>query len=293
VERALRAGGYLDRVLKAAWPVVSPEKLVRSLLGSRATLAEAADGILEPAEQQLLLRRATGWSDGDIPLLDEARSLVASPPRAYGHVIVDEAQDLTPMQLRMVARRAHTGSLTLLGDVAQATGAVRYPSWEALLPHLPRSDETAVEELRHAYRVPREIMELALPLLETIAPDIAPPVSYRTGAAPPSVRRVEQEHLLAEAYREAARLAETDGLLALIVPEELYDSALAAASLYDDVPLLTPRQAKGLEFDHVVVVEPALVDLRELYVALSRPTKTLVVVHARPLPRELHAGRRL
>jgi DNA helicase IV len=293
VERALRAGGYLDRVLKAAWPVVSPEKLVRSLLGSRATLAEAADGILEPAEQQLLLRRATGWSDGDIPLLDEARSLVASPPRAYGHVIVDEAQDLTPMQLRMVARRAHTGSLTLLGDVAQATGAVRYPSWEALLPHLPRSDETAVEELRHAYRVPREIMELALPLLETIAPDIAPPVSYRTGAAPPSVRRVEQEHLLAEAYREAARLAETDGLLALIVPEELYDSALAAASLYDDVPLLTPRQAKGLEFDHVVVVEPALVDLRELYVALSRPTKTLVVVHARPLPRELRAGRRL
>jgi DNA helicase IV len=293
VERALRAGGYLDRVLKAAWPVVSPEKLVRSLLGSRATLAEAADGILEPAEQQLLLRRATGWSDGDIPLLDEARSLVASPPRAYGHVIVDEAQDLTPMQLRMVARRAHTGSLTLLGDVAQATGAVRYPSWEALLPHLPRSDETAVEELRHAYRVPREIMELALPLLETIAPDIAPPVSYRTGAAPPSVRRVEQEHLLAEAYREAARLAETDGLLALIVPDELYDSALAAASLYDDVPLLTPRQAKGLEFDHVVVVEPALVDLRELYVALSRPTKTLVVVHARPLPRELRAGRRL
>ena len=293
VERALRAGGYLDRVLKAAWPVVSPEKLVRSLLGSRATLAEAADGILEPAEQQLLLRRATGWSDGDIPLLDEARSLVASPPRAYGHVIVDEAQDLTPMQLRMVARRAHTGSLTLLGDVAQATGAVRYPSWEALLPHLPRSDETAVEELRHAYRVPREIMELALPLLETIAPDIAPPVSYRTGAAPPSVRRVEQEHLLAEAYREAARLAETDGLLALIVPEELYDSALAAASLYDDVPLLTPRQAKGLEFDHVVVVEPALVDLRELYVALSRPTKTLVVVHARPLPRGLRAGRRL
>jgi DNA helicase IV len=293
VERALRAGGYLDRVLKAAWPVVSPEKLVRSLLGSRATLAEAADGILEPAEQRLLLRRATGWSDGDIPLLDEARSLVASPPRAYGHVIVDEAQDLTPMQLRMVARRAHTGSLTLLGDVAQATGAVRYPSWEALLPHLPRSDETAVEELRHAYRVPREIMELALPLLETIAPDIAPPVSYRTGAAPPSVRRVEQEHLLAEAYREAARLAETDGLLALIVPEELYDSALAAASLYDDVPLLTPRQAKGLEFDHVVVVEPALVDLRELYVALSRPTKTLVVVHARPLPRELRAGRRL
>ena len=274
-------------MLKAAWPVISPEKLVRSLLSSRAALAEAADGILEPAEQRLLVRRATGWSDSDIPLLDEAHALLGAPPRAYGHVIVDEAQDLTPMQLRMIARRATDGSLTLLGDVAQATGAVRYPSWSAVLPHLPRGDEAHVAELRHAYRVPREIMELALPLLDTIAPDVAAPISYRTGAATPTVRRVEAEQLLAEAYREALRLAGSDGLLALIVPEQLVDDALAAASLYDEVPLLTPRQAKGLEFDHVVVVEPALIDLRELYVALSRPTKTLVVLHAQPLPNEL------
>jgi superfamily I DNA/RNA helicase len=130
-------------------------------------------------------------------------------------------------------------------------------------------------------------MEVALPLLDTIAPDVAPPISYRTGAEPPEIRRVEEEHLLAEAYREATRLAAADGLIALIVPEELVDDALATASLYDDVPLLTPRQAKGLEFDHVVVVEPALIELRELYVALTRPTKTLVVVHARPLPTEL------
>jgi len=287
VEQAVRAKGYLDRVLKAAWPIVSPEKLVRSLLSSRSALAEAADGILEPAEQKLLVRRASAWSDGDIALLDEAHALLGTPPRTYGHVIVDEAQDLTPMQLRMIARRARDGSLTLLGDVAQATGAVRYLNWNAVLPHLPRGDEASIEELRHAYRVPREIMELALPLLDTIAPDVIAPISYRTGADPPTVRRVEAEHLLAEAYREAIRLADTDGLLALIVPEQLVDDALAAASLYDAVPLLTPRQAKGLEFDHVVVVEPALIDLRELYVALSRPTKTLVVLHAEPLPAEL------
>jgi superfamily I DNA/RNA helicase len=100
------------------------------------------------------------------------------------------------------------------------------------------------------------------------------------------VRRVEEEHLLAEAYREAARLAELDGLLAVIVPEELVDE-VPADDLWNGVPVLTPRQAKGLEFDHVVVVEPALVELRELYVALSRPTKTLVVVHGRDLPAEL------
>ena len=89
------------------------------------------------------------------------------------------------MQLRMVARRARDGALTMLGDVAQATGAVRYPRWDDVLPHLPHGDEADVEELRHAYRVPREIMEVALPLLDTIAPDVAPPISYRTGADPP------------------------------------------------------------------------------------------------------------
>jgi DNA helicase IV len=286
VEKALRSHGYLDRIVKAAWPVVSPDRLVRSLLTRRAVLAEAAEGILEPAEQQLLLRRGQGWSDGDIPLLDEARTALDAPARAYGHVIVDEAQDLTPMQLRMVARRAREGALTILGDVAQATGAVSYSHWDEVLPHLPRGNEATIEELRHAYRVPREIMEVALPLLDTIAPDVAPPISYRTGADAPTVRRVEPEHLLAEAYREAERLAESEGLLAVIVPESLAGD-VPQDDLWNGVPVLTPRESKGLEFDHVVVVEPALIELRELYVALSRPTKTLVVVHAQDLPAEL------
>jgi DNA helicase IV len=286
VEKALRANGYLDRVLKAAWPLVQPDRLVRSLLTNRAALAEAADDILDEPEQRLLARRGAGWSDADVPLLDEARAVLDTPPRRFGHVIVDEAQDLTPMQLRMIARRAREGALTILGDVAQGTGAVRYSGWGEVLPHLPHGGDAVVEELRHAYRVPREIMELALPLLDTIAPDVAPPISYRTGAALPAVRRVEREHLLAEAYREAARLAESDGLLAVIVPEQLVDE-VPADDLWNGVPVLTPRESKGLEFDHVVVVEPALVELRELYVALSRPTKTLVVVHARDLPVEL------
>jgi DNA helicase IV len=296
VESALRAGGYLDRVLKTAWPTVAPDRLVRSLFTSRATLAEAADGILDDAEQKLLLRRGQGWSDADVPLLDEARSLLQAAPHVYGHVIVDEAQDLTPMQLRMIARRAREGSLTILGDIAQATGAIVYRGWDEVLPHLPHGDDAVVEELRHAYRVPREIMDVALPLLATIAPDVAPPISYRTGADPPSFIQVEEEELLHAALREASRLAEGDGLLALIVPVELAGTIasgdLRSNDLWDGVPVLTPREAKGLEFDHVVVVEPALVaaheqGLRELYVALTRPTKTLVVVHARPLPIEL------
>jgi DNA helicase IV len=291
VERALRGGGYLDRVVKAAWPPVSPERLVRSLFTSRSTLAEAAEGILTPAEQRALARRGAGWSEADVPLLDEARSLLVAAPHRYGHVIVDEAQDLSPMQLRMVGRRAPDGGLTILGDVAQGTGAVVYSSWDEVLPQLPHGEAASVEELRHAYRVPSEIMELALPLLETIAPDVSPPIAYRTGAEPPRFHRVDEHELLAAAYREAELLAGQDGLLAVIAPDELV-AELEPHDLWDGVPLLTPRRAKGLEFDHVVVVEPALIaarpqGLRELYVALTRPTKTLVVVHARELPNKL------
>jgi DNA helicase IV len=196
-------------------------------------------------------------------------------------VIVDEAQDLTPMQLRMIARRAREGALTILGDVAQGTGAVRYADWREVLSHLPQAEEAVVEELRHAYRVPREIMAVALPLLERIAPHVAPPIAYRTGAEPPVVRRVEPERLLAEAFAAAA--AAPDGLVAVILPEEL-----AAEAPSDElVPVLTPREAKGLEFDHVVVVEPAAIESRHLYVALTRPTKTLTVLHARDLPAAL------
>ena len=296
IEKALKSDGYLARILARAWPAVAPEKLVRALFAQPAFLADAAAGILEEEEQALLRRRGPGWSDADLALLDEATALVGTPPRSYGHVIVDEAQDLTPMQLRMIARRARQGGLTLLGDVAQATGAVVYRSWDEVLPHLPRAEEAEIEELRHAYRVPREIMDVALPLLELIAPDVAVPLAYRRGAAEPRVVGVPEEELLREAYREAARLAREDGLVALIVPDELIEPALADEAAYEGVPLLTARGAKGLEFDHVIVVEPALLaereqGLRELYVALTRPTKTLVIVHARELPSELrHAA---
>jgi DNA helicase IV len=292
VERALRSSGELKRVLDLAWPAIAPERLVRSLLTTPRFLAEAAEGVLDADEQRLLRRRGRGWTDADVPLLDEAHALVGEPPRPFDHVIVDEAQDLSPMQLRMIARRAKGLGLTLLGDIAQGTGPVAYESWDEVVRHLPGGEAAALEELRHAYRVPHEIMALALPLLDTIAPRTERPLAYRTGAAEPIVRRVAEEELLREAFRVAGGLAGEDGLLAVIVPDALLEPALAEPNAFDGIALLVPREAKGLEFDHVVVVEPALVadrhqGLRELYVALTRPTKTLVVLHARPLPREL------
>jgi DNA helicase IV len=293
VERALRKDGRLTRFLDGVWPAPKPEQVVRRLLASREALAAAADGLLGETEQELLHRARSGWSDADLPLIDEARALLTGAPTQYGHVIVDEAQDLTPMQLRMVERRA-AGGFTVLGDIAQATGPIAYDRWEELLPYLPGGELAQVEELRHAYRVPREIMALALPLLERIAPDVEPPLAYRVGAERPRI--VQGDPPLATAYEEAARLAGDEGLLAIIAPPSLRGES-DAGSLFDEsrIALLTPREAKGMEFDHVIVVEPAQIveeavegqGLRELYVALTRPTTTLVLVHSRPLPPEL------
>src|SRR5207237_5706728 len=118
--------------------------------------------------------------------------LVDGPPRAYGHVIVDEAQDLSPMQLLAVSRRTTDGSLTILGDVAQATGPIVYRRWQELEPFLPAEAEVTIEELRHAYRVPGEIMDFALPLLDLIAPEVERPLAYRQGGAPPRLVRVDE-----------------------------------------------------------------------------------------------------
>jgi DNA helicase IV len=292
VERALKRGGRLTGFLGRVWPAPRPDQVVRQLLSSRERLAEASDGILDETEQRLLRRGRSGWSASDLPLLDEARALLVDDHARYGHVIVDEAQDLTPMQLRMIARRA-VGAFTILGDVAQATGPVPYASWDELLTRLPGGDLAEIEELRHAYRVPREIMALALPLLEHIAPGTEPPVAYRAGAAPPRI--VEAGSPLDGAFAEAAALAAEEGLLAILAPPSLRGEADAA--LFDDtrISVLTPREAKGMEFDHVIVVEPAAIleeaaggqGLRELYVALTRPTTSLTIVHARPLPAEL------
>ena len=290
VEQALRQDGRLTKFLDTSWPAPKPEQVVRRLLASRD--GPATEGLLDESERQLLRRARSGWSEADLPLLDEARAVLVKPPTRYGHVIVDEAQDLTPMQLRMVARRAG-GSFTLLGDIAQATGPVAYDRWPELLPHLEGAEGAEVEELRHAYRVPREIMELALPLLARIAPEAEPPVAYRVGAERP--RMVEADPPLAAAFEEAAQLAGEEGLLAVIAPASLRGEGESA--LFDDsrIAVLTPREAKGMEFDHVIVVEPAQIveeavegqGLRELYVALTRPTTTLVLVHAQPLPPEL------
>ncbi|HEV8065603.1 MAG TPA: AAA family ATPase, partial [Acidimicrobiales bacterium] len=186
-----------DRAFQAAlgkaWPAQSPVAIVRGLYGRPALLRRAASGLLAASEIALLRRRPARsladepWTDGDLPLLDEARAFLSGPPRRYGHVVVDEAQDLSAMALRMVARRSMDGrSFTVLGDLAQATAPGAPRDWGASLAALGDPAGAEVNELTVGYRVPGEIMDLANRVLAFAAPHLAPTESARAAGREPS-----------------------------------------------------------------------------------------------------------
>jgi hypothetical protein len=207
----------------------------------------------------------------------------------FGHVIVDEAQDLTPMQWRMLARRCPTGSMTLVGDLGQAKHPWSASSWSAVwtvaAPQVPHQ----VLELTVNYRTPEEVMRLAASVLADVAPDLKPPAAVRKSGEDPLVIR-SSPNGLAESARSAAQreaVAVAPGKVAIIFPPGVVGE-VEADVLDHTVAELDVERAKGLEFDSVVVVEPAAHSPGELYVALTRTTRRLVLVHSRPLPARLY-----
>ncbi|MGH9062893.1 MAG: HelD family protein [Acidimicrobiales bacterium] len=321
--RALRRAPRVAEALDRMWPRLHPEELLHDLYGAPPLIALAGSGLLDPAEQVLLRRPRSAslatipWTKADIPLLDEARVLLGpvaratagEAPRTYGHIVVDEAQDLSPMQLRMLARRSLSGSMTVVGDIAQATGPHAATSWDAIAGLLGGGrGRVRMAELSVNYRTPSEVMDLAAEVLAVAAPGLRPPRSVRSTGVLPVVRRAAPGELAAEAAgRARLELARVrDGTVAVVaaaplVPE-LTRALLAhglpvtsAESLLAPVTVLSLDLAKGLEFDAVVVVEPASIveehSLRALYVALTRATRRLTVLHARDLPGALAPGR--
>jgi DNA helicase IV len=320
VRDQLRRHPDVIEALERMWPVLTPAQLLHDLFGSRALIDLAARKWLSPEERALLHRPRSASADDvaftwhDVPLLDEARERLGprrkrkgaeEEIRTYGHIVVDEAQDLSPMQLRMVARRSLSGSLTIVGDIAQATGAWAHESWDEILEHLPTKRGTREVELTVGYRIPARNMELASRVLRVAAPQLTPPISVREGGDPPTVRRAGAgglAALVAEVTRRESEIVDP-GSLAVIVPATAADEVSAALrsagiehgratrqGLRQPVTIVPVGMVKGLEVDASVVVEPAaIVDeeaqgLRALYVALTRATKRLAIVHERPLP---------
>lgn len=315
--------------LNRMWPLLTPEQLLHDLYGAPPLIELAGAGVLSP-EESFLLRRdrvpagdGVAWTDADIPLLDEADALLGpkrrqSPddlqgPRKFGHVVIDEAQDLSPMELRMVGRRSLAGSMTVVGDIAQATGLWARANWSEMVEHLSAPRGWRLAELTVNYRTPAEIMDLAARVLHTVAPLVQPPRAVRATGRPPTIVGPESVGTLppVEALAHAAtsavkqQMSETgeNGSIGIVAPPSLIDPlantlqagglafGLAGQGALDEaVTLVTVDDVKGLEFDVVVVVEPnQLVDenpqgLNSLYVALTRATQTLVIVHHAPLP---------
>ncbi|PZT73647.1 MULTISPECIES: HelD family protein [unclassified Streptomyces] len=213
---------------------------------------------------------------------------------AFGHIVVDEAQELSPMAWRLLMRRSPTRSMTLVGDPAQTSEEAGVGSWrEILRPYV----EDRYEHVRLGvnYRTPAEVMEVAAKVLRAVDPSFEPPGSVRSTGEVPWVRDAGAD-LAGAVARAVAELTPAEGRLAVIAPRELHEeiaapldgiTAGAEPDLARTVVLLGPRQAKGLEFDHVLVVEPGRFGTSDLYVALTRATQRLGIVHREALPESL------
>ncbi len=309
------------------WPVLTPAQLLHDLYGSQALIRSAARALTE--EERAALHRpwsedmdasAVVWTVDDVPVLDEARELLGPRPkrknddnvRTYGHIVVDEAQDLSPMQLRMLTRRSLNGSMTIVGDIAQSTGAWPHQDWEEILEHLPDRREPRRAELTVGYRIPGPAMELAAKALTRAAPDLKPPVAVRSDGDPPRFLAVADRRDLIDRVVELVR-AEADhpgiGNVAVVCPQSLYREVVAGFEgagvpigsaprdgLDHQITTVPINLVKGLEVDVAVVVEPSLIveeepqGYRSLYVALTRATKRLALVHAKPLPDVIAEG---
>ncbi|MEV7770318.1 AAA family ATPase [Kitasatospora sp. NPDC086791] len=314
--------------LAAAWPELRPEAVVAALLGDPAVLAEAAEGVLGPEEQAAIRWRrpprsekSATWSEHDLMLLDEVAGLIERPA-GFGHVVVDEAQDLSPMQCRAIARRSAFGSLTVLGDLAQATAPWAPRSWPEQLAHLGKP-EAAVVPLTTGFRVPAAVMALANRVLGALEVDVPEAVSLRRdgeltvrrvdgpgpgeavgpqaavgsggvaglgGAVVVAVRAaLEREGSIAVIAADGAVVEAADALRMAGIPTASAEQVGTSAR----VTVLPASLVKGLEYDHVVVLEPAAIveaeprGLHRLYVVVTRAVSRLDILHSRPLPAPL------
>jgi hypothetical protein len=312
---SVRRSTPVRKCVDEVWPKVDPKRLVFSVLSDQNPTMINVPGLLSPAELSAITwpkvprgLASAPWTRADQVLIDEAADLIERTP-SIAHVVVDEAQDLSPMEARAIGRRCATGAATVLGDIAQGTTPWAATSWPELLSHLGKP-AAAVRELDVGYRVPRQILDYASRLLPAIAPGLRPARSLRADADSLAVLAVAPDELASQVAAGCATALERPGSVAVICADaQLTEvaAALATAGLGFEVlgaaessdaaqarlTIVPVTLAKGLEFDHVVLVEPGRIatgeayGLRRLYVALTRAVSRLTVIHSQPLPAEL------
>jgi DNA helicase IV len=299
-------------VLRAAldkmWPTFAPLPLVRSLRRADE-LAPAASDVLDDAEQHQLAARSKGFSLADAVLIDEANSLVNGPPRTYGHIVVDEAQDLSALAFRSIVRRIPSRSLTILGDLAQSTTPAGQNDWSDVLRVLGNPSAASVEHLTIGYRVPAAILAEANRLLADADVSVPASRSVREEGQAPAVVTVTAVDAEAAAVTAVVGLRHRHRLSGIICPAALVErveAALRDAALMpvshlhgladNEVPLVPAETAKGLELDGVVVLEPTFIHdgtargARLLYIAMTRAVQELVMITSAGLPGSLVQG---
>ncbi|MCG6494151.1 AAA family ATPase [Kitasatospora sp. A2-31] len=288
VRAALLDDAYVDRAVEDHWPRLVPGDVVSALLSDADALAAYLPKLSDDERALLLRPRGAPWADVDVPLLDEAASLVDGPPeQVFGHVVVDEAQELTAMQWRMIVRRCPGRSMTLVGDFAQAGPATVARDWnEALEGHVGRRFD--LRTLTVSYRATQEILATTGELLSRIAPGQPPVRSIRHGDAPRAVATAP-ERLGTDLLRELrAQAAAYPGELFGVICADGRTEELAAAGVERYARLVPASEARGLEFDEAVVVDPDGIAAarpageRDLYVALTRATKRLCTITLTP-----------
>ncbi|SDT80570.1 HelD family protein [Actinoplanes derwentensis] len=313
-QNAVARSKPVKQIVDRAWPRLTPERVLHRLLSDAAFLAQAADGLLTSDEQALVLwskpyrsPKSAKWTTADAALLDELADLIERTP-SINHIVVDEAQDISPMQCRALARRCTNGSFTVLGDLAQGTSPWAVDDWRTLLEHLDQPDAHIVV-LDRGFRVPAQILDYAARLLPYIAPGLDNPTSIRSNPGALTIAEISHEHLPESLVLTVRKKLKGDGSLGLIaadsdiggIYQRLLAEGLEAALLGTTADALETSRlvcvpaslAKGLEFDAIVVIEPArIVDagprgLQRLYVALTRAVTSLHIVHAEPLPAPL------
>jgi DNA helicase IV len=297
----------LDALVNRVWPSMSPQAVLRDLFGSHERLLRAGGTDFSAAEVTSLYRRSAQsvsnqiWDSADPLLLDELAGILGSDFAKFKHIVVDEAQDLSFMQLRAIARRSVNFSMTLVGDMSQSSRLWGFRTWESLVLALKESADYVYKELTVSYRLPAEILDFAAPIMQAISPDVSVPTSVRQVPNALSIRYLggdadADEMNLDEVLEEVdttldelrTRFGADIGTVALVW-DEPEDCSEYMLTYYNDVPelsILKPHEVKGLEFNHVFVIDPhaivrdGLFGWTSLFIACTRSTQSLNVIVA-------------